>query len=301
MNKNLISRYIWLVDTLRSHGFLTRAEINSLWLKSSLSNGDPLPERTFYHYRRAIEEIFNIDIGCDQQGRYFIRKDADDDSNGVTDWLLDSFAINSLLAETPDIADRIEIEEVPSAREFLPQVINAMRKGLVIRFDYSAFNRSMTEKGIEFRPYFLKRYKQRWYMIGRRGKGDDIRTYALDRIKALETTGEKYRQPKNLRIADVLGSIVGVTSSQAADRVVKLRVSRTQAKYLRALPLHRSQHEELTDTDHSIFRYRLKLNYELVHEIMAMGDGAMVVEPPELRLMVASELKKSLDQYGNFS
>lgn len=301
MNKNLISRYIWLVDTLRSRGALSREEINALWLRSPLSSGNPIPERTFYHYRRAIEEIFKIEIACNRRGEYYIRNEEADTANGVTDWLLDSFAINNLLADTPDIADRIEIEEVPSAREYLPIVINSLRHGLVLKFDYSAFNRSLTEKGLEFRPYFLKRYKQRWYMIGERGKNRDIRTYALDRVKAMEPTGEKYRLPRNIKMADLFGNIVGVTSSKAEERTVRLRASRTQAKYLRALPLHRSQHEELTHTDYSIFKYNLKLNYELVHEIMSLGDGILVEEPPELKLMVVNELKKALDQYGNFS
>lgn len=298
MNGNLISRYVWLVDILRSHGRLTRSGINNLWINSSIGDGNPLPERTFYHYRRAIEEIFKIEIACTSAGEYYI-KNEEEETNGVTDWLLDSFAVNNLLAGTPDIADRIEIEEVPSAREFLSIAINALQNNEELRLDYSAFNRSLTEKGLEFRPYFLKRYKQRWYMIGERGKNGDIRTYALDRVKAMEPTGKKFKMPRNLKIADLLGNIVGVTSSKADERTVRLRASRTQAKYLRALPLHRSQHEELTDTDHSIFRYRLKLNYELVHEIMSLGDGITVLEPPELRLMVINELKKTLDQYGN--
>ena len=301
MNKNLINRYIWLVDTLRSRGAMTRGEINRLWLKSALSGGNPLPERSFYHYRRAIEEIFKIEIACNRRGEYYIKKDGAQGANGITDWLLDSFAVNSLLADTPDIADRIEIEEVPSAREYLPAVVGAIRHGHVIRFDYSAFNRSMTEHGIEFRPYFLKRYKQRWYMTGERGRNGDIRTYALDRVKRMEATEEKFLKPEDLKIGDLFGNIVGVTSTQADERTVRLRASRTQAKYLRALPLHGSQHEEETGENHAVFRYRLKLNYELVHELLGLGTGIEVLEPKELRLMLVNELKKTLDQYTNFS
>lgn len=301
MNKNLISRYIWLADTLRTHGRLSREQINSLWMKSSLGDGNPLPERTFYNYRRAIEEIFKIDIACNSQGEYYIEDGVQGDSNGMTDWLLDSFAVNNLLVDSPDIANRIEIEEVPSAREFLPAVIGAIREGLELRFDYAGFSRSLTEKNIEFHPYFLKRYKQRWYMIGRRVKSNDIRTYALDRVKAMSATNRKFPIPADISITDLLGNIVGVTSSKADERTVRLKTTRTQAKYFRALPLHRSQQEELTDAEYSIFRYKLKLNYELVHELMSLGDGVKVLEPKELQIMVANELRKALDQYDNFS
>ena len=297
MNKNLIARYIWLVDAISTHGKLTRERINKLWMRSSIGDGNPLPERTFYHYRRAIEEIFKIEIGCNRQGEYYIEKGNGGTTAGMTDWLLDSFAVNSLLADSPDIADRIEIEEVPSAREFLPIVINAMREKAAIKFDYAGFNRSMTERGIEFHPYFLKRYKQRWYMIGFRLKSNDLRTYALDRVKAMETTGRSFTLPEGLTVSDLFGSIIGVTSSKAEERTVRLKATRTQAKYFRALPLHRSQEEELTDTDYSIFKYRLKLNYELVHELLGLGDGVKVIEPKELQMMVTNEMKKALAQY----
>lgn len=297
MNKNLISRYIWLVDTLNTHGKLTREQINDLWLRSSIGDGNPLPQRTFYHYRRAIEEIFKIDIACNRQGEYYIEREDGDESNGVTDWLLDSFAVNNILAESPDIADRIEVEEVPSAREFLQAVINSLRAGAVIRFSYAGFNRSLTERDIEFHPYFLKRYKQRWYMIGQRVRTGDLRTYALDRVKSLELTGEHFSLPEGISMADLFGNILGVTSSKAEERTVRLRATRTQAKYFRALPLHRSQKEELTGPDYSEFSYRLKLNYELVHELMSLGDGVKVLAPKELQIMVADGLKKALRQY----
>lgn len=297
MNKNLISRYIWLVDALTTHEKLSRQQINDLWLRSSLSDGNPIPERTFYHYRRAIEEIFKIDIGCNRKGEYFIRHDDAGRVNGVTDWLLDSFAVNNILSDALDIAYRIEIEEVPSAREYLPTVIKSLREGIALRFDYAGFNRSMTERDIDFFPYFIKRYKQRWYMIGKRVKSGDLRTYALDRVKALQSTGEKFEMPDGMSIESLFGNILGVTESKAAERTVKLKATRTQAKYFRALPLHHSQCEELTHTDYSVFTYRLKLNYELVHEIMSLGDGVRVLEPPELRLMVTNEFKKALRQY----
>ena len=298
MNKNLIARYVWLVDTLGSHRRLTRRQISDLWERSSAGDGNPLPERTFHHYRRAVEEIFKIEIACNAHGEYFIKSDGEERANGMTDWLLDSFAINNLLAATPDIAGRIEIEEVPSAREFLPAIVGALRDGIAIRFDYAGFNRSMTERAIEYHPYFLKRYKQRWYMIGKRVKSGELRTYAHDRVKAVEPTGERFEVPEGLTPADLFGNILGVTSSKAGEREVTLLATRTQAKYFRALPLHRSQQEVLVGEKYSVFRYRLKLNYELVHELMSLGDSVRVLAPKELEIMVTNEFRKALDAYA---
>ena len=79
-------------------------------------------------------------------------------------------------------------------------------------------------------------------------------------------------------------------------RTVRLRATSTQAKYFRALPLHSSQREEIHD-DYSIFTFRLKLNYELVHEILGLGNAVTVLDPPELRVMVVTELRDTLAQY----
>lgn len=282
---------------LRTYGRLTREKINELWMRSPIGDGNPLPERTFYHYRRSVEEIFNIGIGCTRRGEYYIESEGSGAPSGLTDWLLDSFAVSNLLADSSEVADRVEIEEVPSAREFLQPVINALRERVGIRFDYAGFNRSRMERNIEFYPFYLKRYKQRWYMLGMRARSGDIRTYALDRVKAMESTGVKYEFPDDMDIQKVFGNIIGITSSKAPVRTVKLQAERTQAKYFRALPLHHSQKEELVHDDYSVFSYQLQLNYELVHEIMGLGDNVKVIEPPELQLMVASELKKALAHY----
>ncbi|MDE6577079.1 MAG: hypothetical protein K2K58_02765 [Muribaculaceae bacterium] len=62
MAHDLIGRYVWIVDTLTRYEKLSRKEINRLWMLSPFSEGEPLPERTFYNYRRNIEKNFNIDI-----------------------------------------------------------------------------------------------------------------------------------------------------------------------------------------------------------------------------------------------
>ena len=284
------------MDTLTRYERLTRKQLNRLWMRSPLSNGEPLPERTFYHYRRAIEENFHIDIACDSQGRYYIDRDNSRQSRAFTNWMLDSYAVSNAIKGSDAPMDRVEIEDVPSAREFLPVVLDAIRNSHKIEFTYAGFNRSRAERGIRYEPYFLKRYKQRWYMIGLKVKSGDIRTYALDRVKELKTLDEPFVKPADLELNDLFGNIVGVTSSKADVRTVRLQATPTQAKYFRALPLHPSQDEALHD-DYSVFTYRLKLNYELAHEILSLGDAVKVLEPPELKAMVVMQLKSALQQY----
>lgn len=296
MAQNLIGKYIWIIDTLTKNRRLSKSELNRLWMKSDISGGNPMPDRTFYNYRRNIEEIFNIEIKCDSAGRYYIESPNSVRSNSLTNWLLDTMAVSSAINEAQPGEERIEIEDVPSAREFLPMVLEAIRDSVKLCFSYASFARSRVENNIIFRPYFLKRYKQRWYMIGYQEKSKSIRTYALDRIREMQLVQETFEKPGSITLEDLFGNIVGVTTSEADVKTVRLRATPTQAKYFRALPLHPSQTEEAHD-DYSIFNYKLKLNYELAHEILSMGDSVKVLEPPELRAMVVTELESTLGQY----
>ena len=40
MARDLINRYIWLIDTIRRYGRITRRELDECWERSQLSNGE---------------------------------------------------------------------------------------------------------------------------------------------------------------------------------------------------------------------------------------------------------------------
>lgn len=295
MARELIEKYVWIVDTIMRHGKISRPDLNELWRKSSFSKGNPLAERTFYHYRRSIEEIFKITIDCTPDGMYYIDTEDSPKSTRFTNWVLDSSVTTNAMQELGSEAGRVEMEDVPSARQFLPLITEAMRDRKKIVFTYAGFSRSRPEVGILFSPYFLKLYKQRWYMFGEKD-GGALRTYALDRVTEVDLTTIKFKMPSAMKVEDVFGDIIGITASKADVRDIVIQTTHTRAKYLRALPLHHSQKEEIHDF-YSIFRFRLKLNYELVSEIVTMGPDVKVLAPKELQMMVVDRLRETLQNY----
>lgn len=295
--RDLINKYIWIVDTLSRYDKLSRQELNELWKRSAWSDGNEMPERTFYYYRRAIEENFHIDILCDRAGKYYIDKGQKQQNLSVTNWLLESYAANSAMKESAIPAERVSVEDVPSAREYLHFVLAAIGDSSKLKFTYAGFSRTRPEENIVFHPYFVKRYKQRWYMIGRKEKSKDIRTYALDRVKKMITLGEHFKMP-DITPEPFFSNLIGVTESKADVKEVRIMTTPTQAKYFRALPFHSTQQEELND-HYSIFSYRLKINYELVHELLSFGNSLKVLAPKELVMMITNELNSTLALYDN--
>ena len=107
MSKDLFSRYIWLIDTIKRYGTITREELNERWKRSPFSNGEPLPRREFYNYRTAIEELFKINIECNPSTFEYYIDNGNMHNESVTDWLLNSAAMSSVLSGSREVSDRI--------------------------------------------------------------------------------------------------------------------------------------------------------------------------------------------------
>lgn len=295
MAHDLINRYIWLIDTIRRYGRITLDELNRQWLRSSLSDGKPLPRRTFHHYRNDAEQMFGVNIVCDRSTyEYYIE---DTPQSALHQWLIDSTALTDTLRDTSDIAGRVVLENVPSAREHLATIVDAMRQNHRIQFAYKSYTRSQRNTGIVIEPYFVKIFKQLWYVIGHNVKDNMIKTYALDRMSdLLIDSGAPFDYPEHFSPQEFFRDCFGITTNQNEPKRIMLRVEPTQAKYFRALPLHPSQQEVIHDK-YSIFTYRMRITYDLREELLSHGSNIEVMEPPELKIMILTELRKALANY----
>ena len=59
MAKNLIGKYVWLVETIYNAGHITFEESNQKWLDDDMPE-DPIPLRTFHKWRIAAEDMFGL-------------------------------------------------------------------------------------------------------------------------------------------------------------------------------------------------------------------------------------------------
>lgn len=298
MSKDLFSRYIWLIDTIKRYGTITREELNERWKRSPFSNGEPLPRRTFYNYRTAIEELFKINIECNPSTFEYYIDNGNMHNESVTDWLLNSAAMSSVLSGSREVSDRIFLEDIPSAREYLSVIIDAVKEAHTIKFTYQPFSRINATPSILLEPYFLKIFRQRWYMIGRNVKEDTIKTYALDRIREAVVLPDTFSIPDDFDIENYFRDSFGIIVDHSEAKRVSIRTDPRQAKYLRALPLHHSQNEIIHDS-YSIFSYRLQLTPDFVQELLSYGPKITVIEPPELRAMIITNLKEALAAYND--
>ena len=289
MVKDLLRRYIWLVDTVYRAGRLTFEEINERWRRTDMSGGEDLPLKTFHNHRHAIADIFGIDIECNRKDgyHYYIENSDDIAKDGVRAWLLNTFAVNNLINESHHLKHRILFEDIPSGQKFLAPIIEAMKDGVCVELNYKNFWRE-SPFAVEVEPYCVKVFRQRWYMLAHKPTADGLRVYSLDRIEDLLLTENKFVLPENFDAEAYFYNSFGIIVYDGSPaETIRLKVYDSKRQYFRTLPLHHSQKEVEICEGYSIFEYFVSPTFDFQQEILSHGDEVEVLAPEHFRKEVA--------------
>lgn len=311
MVSELIGKYIWLVQSLiaAGGGGMTFKELNE---KYSRRFGQAYSRRTFNNHRLAVADLFGIDIDCDRStNRYFIPYSGDVlDNNESIGWLVNTFTVNSLLSLGKErLSGRVSVEEIPSGQKYLTAIMQAMEDGKELEIVYGKYSSDSSET-LHVQPFAVKEHEKRWYLVAfcheraeADRRNDDInawRVYGLDRITSLQVTDASFRMPKDFDVDGIFSQSYGIYFPKAGQKPVTIRfkVTDEEARYLRDLPIHRSQVEEnAAKGDGRIFRIRVIPNRNLTMEFCRHAGRLEVIEPEEVRLSVKEELEKAYKQY----
>lgn len=285
MAKDLFKRYIWLVDTIYQAGEITFDEINNKWLRSSLSDGNDLPKKTFHNHKDIIQDLFDIIIECDTKDgyKYYIENSEDINNSSLRNWLLNTFTVNILISESHKLKNRIQLEGIPSGQQYLAPIIEAMRDSVTIEITYQSYWKEHAST-FEIKPYFVKIFKQRWYVVAYSGGKNKIMIYALDRIQQLSITQNKFEYPRDFNPEEYFYNCYGIINDEDVEPcTVKIKTNAYQAKYLRGLPLHHSQKEIKITDEISNFEYYIKPTFDFRKELLSIGAEIEVLEPKWFR------------------
>ncbi len=297
---SLFNRYIWLIDVVYSRGRITFEEICDRWSGASINEqGNDFPLRTFHNHRRAIEQMFDINIECDKRGgyQYYIENSEDMERGGVRQWLVNTFAVNNLINESHKLKSQILFEEIPSGQSYLTQVIEAMRDCVALNVTYHSFWKEEKSTYL-FEPYCVKVFRQRWYVIGKTERG--IRTLSLDRILAMENSDTNYAIPADFDAKEHFYNVFGISNPDVCyvdNVVVKVRNDSGKQRYFATLPLHHSQEIIEQTAEHTTFSWRVKPTYDLRQELLSHGVELEVLAPAWFRNQIADIFKAQAEAY----
>ena len=255
-----------------------------------------ISKRTFQRDLDDIRSIYNIDIRFDTSNKvYFIDNEQQPE---VNERLLEAFDIFNALNISDRLSNYIQLEQrKPMGTENLFGLLHAVRNRFLISFTYQKYwDGVYSERKVE--PYFLKEFKNRWYIIANDLKDNHIKSFALDRLTHLDISQKKFTYPSNLNINELYSNCFGITGSSEKEPVdVILSFNPIQGKYMKSLKLHHSQ-EELVDNE---VEYRIKLKifitYDFIMELLSLGDTVKVLKPKSLVSEIKSVYQKALNQY----
>ena len=202
MSKQLLTRYIWLVDTIYQAGSegITLENLSNKWRDNiRLSKGEEYNWRTFMRHKNDVLTLFGVEIGCNKStNSYYIVERGDlSDSSGFRRWLIETLSVNNRLNESAQLKDRILLEPNPSGGECLSIILEAMRDNCTLTFDYQPFWMGGNVSSLyNVEPYALKVFKRRWYLLGKYGDSP-LKIYALDRMQNIDIEFNKFELPEN--------------------------------------------------------------------------------------------------------
>ncbi len=285
----LFKEYIWLVNTIRQAKKISFADINKQWLRTEMSEGLEMARATFNRHKDAIEDMFGIIIDCDRSDgyRYYISNEEVLKDDTIQYWLMSTLSVNNVLSEALPLQNRILLESASSGGEYLPMIIEAMKKSVRIKVSYKRYGADES-KSLNFEPYCIKLFNKRWYVLGHfhRDATEELDTenyfgmFALDRIKDLELMEQKFVIDPDFDAATYFSDNYGVLvhDDTLKERIV-IRVYGQQRYYMKDLPIHHSQNEIAHGEDYTDFELNLRPTIDFSRHLLGLGNSIKVLSP----------------------
>ncbi|MDE6836673.1 MAG: WYL domain-containing protein, partial [Muribaculaceae bacterium] len=230
---------------------------------------------------------------------YYISNPEDIDEDKLKKWMLDSFAVGNVIGENLSLKGRILVDEIPSGREHLTSLLEAMKENRVSIISYRPFKKS---RGFTFpiEPYCVKLFENRWYVLAHNVDYDDIRLYSLDRIENVETTDVTFKLPKDFNAEEYFSTAYGIVIGYniKPERII-IRANEDHKHYLKSLPLHHSQRLIEDCGGYADFELYLSPTYDFVMRLLHVGAMIEVIQPQSLRKTMKGWISDMYNLYKN--
>ena len=198
------------------------------------------------------------------------------------------------------IARRIRILSA-AARHYAPQHFQHIAASLMERrrlsIEYVARSKGDTSQR-EISPQRLTHYRDNWYLDAWCHLRDELRSFAVDAIKAAKAIDITASDIPDADLDAALGAGYGIFAGTQVQWAT-LVFTPERARWVAAERWHPEQQGEFLDDG----CYRLRVPYsddpELIMDILKYGPDCEVVGPEGLRGKVAGLLKEALGRYGD--
>lgn len=254
-----------------SLGFLkfTEGEILSLFLGHSLltkCKGTPYEQTIVSAFKKiclSLQETINIDFGQ------------------LSDHI--SFDLDPLRGEEKRIA------------EFFSVIGEAIKENKIIKIlHYSIVRDACQERLVD--PYQIRFYRGAWYLIGYCKLRKAIRIFALDRIRTLTVTEERFTMNDDFDSEEYFSDAFQMFKGPVTHQI-EIWFSSEQARWIKEKVWHPTQAIKENKDGSIIYSMATSGLFQVKRWVLGFGADAKVLAPDELIAAVTSELTVASSLY----
>ena len=176
--------------------------------------------------------------------------------------------------------------------------MDAMKQNRLIHITYYNYWQDRERQHFVM-PLCLKLFRQRWYLVGKNKFNHMITIFCLDRIIDFRLSSQSFNYAQEAFNPHTFfdGCIGVIANADVNIEHVVLKVSATQANYLRDLPIHESQMEKECHPDYSIFTMDVRPTFDFLQELLWNGECIEVMQPLWLRKEIAEKIQQMGNKY----
>ncbi len=293
-----IKRYTLTIEKINSGQYPSFQQIKDFLFEY----GFAISNRTL---QRDIEQIrfeFGIEIKYDRyKNGYFIDKEESLNLDNFFKFLevaTTSEFLSESLKENKNSLSYIDFDDNDQLKgiQYLQPILKAIKEHRKISFIHQNFHTGSKRK-YTLKPYLLKVYQNRWYVVGVLGNATDFKIFGIDRLEKLTVGTDFFEVNKNLNAKALFNQTIGLSYSTRSVEEVVLSFTPLQGKYVKTLPLHHSQQILNDDEDGLRISITVSPNYELMQEILKYGNTVKVEKPLWLVEEIVTNLESMLKTY----
>lgn len=285
-----IRRTFIIYNFIRERRVGTKKDIQQKLLQEY---GADVNERTITRDVQFLNNELMIPVVFNQKLNRYEYGELTDSLDGLESYI-DSFSYRLFtmgLHSEEELRDYIQFDDRfnPEVLQRVNRMLTAIKKKVAVSFEYRKYGEQDVER-VEIDPLFVKEYDLNWYVVGK--KKDKIRSYGIDRMFELSIHPEVTisHEKEAARQAKEYLSIIGIDNSGEV-HTVKLEFSEWVTQYIANNPFHRSQRLLHINKDKKgTFQLEVKINNELLGQLMKWGRHCRVLAPAELKKNYIKEL-----------
>ena len=180
---------------------------------------------------------------------------------------------------------------------YLDELYQAIIQKDAIKLTYQSF-KARNANSFDFHPYLLKEFRNRWFIVGRRSKSEELQNLALDRILEIEKSEETFKPNMKVDLEAYFKHVIGVTVSPNLEtEEVLLQINHKHAPYVITKPFHWSQEVVKRDNDGVTIKLNVQHNFELEKDILGLGESIKVIAPNSLKRNIKNRLNQASKNY----